>query len=130
MKWTRNHWRDASKAFTLVELLAAMAFMAIVIPVAVEGLRIASRAGEVGQRKAMAARVLDRKLNEYVVMNQRQSGGQKGTAQEGDLDFDWNIRVENWREDSMRLVTCEVTYPVQGKKYSISASTLVSNQTQ
>jgi prepilin-type N-terminal cleavage/methylation domain-containing protein len=122
--------RTPKRAFTLVELLAAMAFMAIVIPVAMEGLRIASRAGQVGQRKSMAARVGDRMLNEYVVMNQRQTGKQNGTAQEGPLEFRWNIRVENWREDSMRLVTCEVTYPVQGKNYSVTESTLVSLTTQ
>src|SRR6187401_1688498 len=41
-------------AFTLVEVLAALAFMAIVIPVAVDGLRVANLAGQVGQRKAVA----------------------------------------------------------------------------
>ena len=47
-------------AFTLAEVLAALLFMAIVIPVALEGLRIASLAGQVGERKAAAARVAER----------------------------------------------------------------------
>ncbi len=54
-------------AFTLAEVLAALTFMAIVIPVAIEGLRIANRAGVVAQRKTVAARVADSVLNEALV---------------------------------------------------------------
>jgi type II secretory pathway pseudopilin PulG len=117
-------------AFTLVELLAAMAFMAIVLPVAIEGLRIAHRAGEVGHRKAMAARAMDRLLNDYVVMNQRQSGASRGTTEEGNFQFEYNIKVENWREDTMRVVTCEVSYPVQGQNFYVRGSTLIEMQTR
>jgi prepilin-type N-terminal cleavage/methylation domain-containing protein len=117
-------------AFTLVELLAAMALMAIVMPVAIEGLRIAHRAGEVGHRKVMAARAMDRLLNEYVVMNQRQSGASSGTTEEGNFEFQYSIKVENWREDTMRVVTCEVTYPVQGQNFYVRGSTLIEMQTR
>ena len=44
-------------AFTLAEVLAALLFMAIVIPAAIEGLHIASLAGTVAARKGEAARV-------------------------------------------------------------------------
>src|SRR6266513_339917 len=54
-------------AFTLAEVLAALLFMAIVIPVAVQGLRIASRAGSVAERKSAAARVAEKILNENLV---------------------------------------------------------------
>jgi type II secretory pathway pseudopilin PulG len=124
MKLKRNQAR-ATNAFTLVELLAAMAFMAIVIPVAIDGLRIANRAGQVGQRKAMAARVADRVLNEYVVMSSSRGAAQRGTVNEGPFEFQWNIKVDNWREDTMRQVTCDVTYPVQGQSYHVTMSTLV-----
>jgi prepilin-type N-terminal cleavage/methylation domain-containing protein len=133
MKWTHNRYCNAAKGragFTLVELLAAMVFMAIVIPVAVKGLQIANRAGTVGQRKLVATRVLDTVLNEYVANSQNSSSAQRGVIREGATDFNWNIRVENWRGDSMRLVTAEVTYPVQGQQYSVSASTLIGLTTQ
>src|SRR5437870_12878248 len=97
-------------AFTLVELLAAMAFMAIVIPVVMQALSIANRAGQVAQRKAIAARVADRALSEYVANGQRSSGLQRGTLEEGPYEFRWNITIENWRVDSMHTVTPQVTY--------------------
>ena len=66
-----NHCRSA---FTLIEVLAALVFMAVVIPVAVEGLRVASRAGEVGRRKAVAGRIAESMLNELIVTGQLRSG--------------------------------------------------------
>src|SRR4029453_13242471 len=66
-------------AFTLAEVLAALAFIAIVIPVAVEGLRIANLAGQVSQRKAVAMRVAERVLNEMAVTGQMRSSAQNGS---------------------------------------------------
>jgi type II secretion system protein I len=112
-------------AFTLVELLAAMAFMAIVIPVIMHALAISNRAGQVAQRKAIAARIADRVLSEYVANGQQVRSAQKGVLEEGPYEFQWNISVQNWREDSMRLATAQVTYPVQGQQYSVEMSTLI-----
>src|SRR5258707_6509191 len=82
--------------FTLVEVLAALLFMAIVIPAAVEGLRIANRAGQVAIRKSVAARVAERVLNETIVISQGSQSTQSGTAQEGAMQYRWQMRNEAW----------------------------------
>jgi general secretion pathway protein I len=117
-------------AFTLVEVLAALAFMAIVIPVAVDGLRIANRAGQVGQRKAVAARIAERVLNEVVITGQFRSTTQNGTVQEGVQAYQWIMRSEPWPMDAMLLVTVQVNFPVQGREFDVRLSTLVDNSTQ
>ncbi len=114
-------------AFTLAEVLAALTFMAIVIPVAIEGLRIANRAGVVAQRKTIAARVADRVLNEALIGSQSQVGARNGVVQEGSIDYRWSIRSTTWPEDAMRLVTADVIFLVQGQEYDVQLSTLVSN---
>jgi len=112
--------------FTLAEVLAALLFMAIVIPVALQGLHIASRAGSVAERKAMAARLAETKLNELIVTGQWQSSAQKGTIEAGWQSFPWTVHSEPWVEDGvMRLVTVHVTVPVQGQDYDVAVSTLV-----
>lgn len=123
----RSAVRRAETAFTLAEVLAALAFMAIVVPVAVEGLRIANRAGQVAQRKDVASRIADRVLNEALVTGQMQSSARNGVAQEGFQEYRWSVRVEPWPEDTMRLVTVEVVYPVQGQEYDVHLSTLISS---
>jgi len=117
----------AKRAFTLAEVLAALAFMAIVIPVAIEGLRIANTAGLVGQRKGVAMRIAERVLNEAMVSSQSRSSGQGGVIQEGTQQYRWTLRTQPWSEDAMKKVTVQVIFPVQGAEYDVSLSTLVDN---
>lgn len=125
-----------ASAFTLAEVLAALLFLAIVIPTAVEALHIASLAGEVAARKAAAARVADRVLNESLVTTNWSSGSQSGTVTEGILDFRWKLTSQNWTGDqaqtaqTMQLLTAEVTYSAQGRDYSVKLSTLANAQAQ
>ncbi len=122
--------RRRRRAFTLAEMLAALLFLAIVIPTAVEALHVASLAGEVAVRKGAAVRVADRILNESLVTTNWSSGMQSGTVTEGVLDFKWKLTSTTWPEDSMQLLTAEVTYSAQGKDYSVKLSTLANAQTQ
>ena len=74
-------------AFTLVEVLAALLMMAIIVPVAIEGMSVASRVAVLGQRKAAAMRVGERVLSELLVETQIQQASSSGTAYEGDVQL-------------------------------------------
>lgn len=98
--------------------------MAIVIPVAMQGVSVASRAGILGQRKAQAARIAERVLEETIATSQLTSAASSGTVEEGDTSFPWTMSSETWTEDSMTKVTVSVSFVVQGNTYEVSASTL------
>ena len=121
---------NSRAGFTLAEVLAAMLFLAIVIPAAVEALHVASLAGEVAARKTVAARVADRILNESLVTTNWSGGAQSGTATEGALDFRWTLTRQDWPQNSMQLLTAEVKYQAQGKDYSVKLSTLANPPNQ
>jgi type II secretory pathway pseudopilin PulG len=155
---TRPISRGANGGFTLAEVLAALLFMAIVIPVSVQALRIASQAGEVGNRKTQAMRIAERLLNESISTTNLTQSGVNGTVIEGTREYTWHMRTEPWSQAGtnqlqtavsrggllggeqppvnqftanqvvMNLVTVEVLYPVQGQEYSVRLSTLVSSQ--
>jgi type II secretory pathway pseudopilin PulG len=117
--------RARTAAFTLAEVLAAMVFLAILIPVIAECLTIASRAGEVAERKTEAARVAERILNENIVTtNWNNQTSQSGTVSEGIREFDWTLNNEAWSQDPMRLLTVQVKYTVQGHEYNVQLSTI------
>jgi hypothetical protein len=105
--------------------------MAIVIPVALEGLSIASRAGEVAARKSDAALVADRILNESLVTTNWTQTVQSGTLRQGLRDFRWTLHNDPWtvdpRDNAMRLLTVDVAYTAQGKDYSVRLSTLANS---
>ncbi len=133
MRFTRTSWiaRAARRqaGFTLAEVLAALVFMAIVIPVAVQGLRIANLAGVVAQRKSTAALVADQVLNEVVVTGGWSEATQTGTIQQGPSEYRWQVRTEPWNQDSMRVVSVRVTFLAQGQEYDVQLSTLVDSTT-
>ena len=119
--------------FTLAEVLAALVFMAILIPVALEGLSIASRAGEIAARKSEAALVAERVLNESVVTTNWSATVQNGTLRQGIRDFRWTLRNDPWDKDpnqtAIRQLSVEVIFPAQGRDYSVRMSTLVDSST-
>jgi prepilin-type N-terminal cleavage/methylation domain-containing protein len=121
------------RAFTLIEVMAAMLFMAIVIPVAMQGLRLATLAGEVGQRKMIAARIANKILNELKVTNQLRNSGQSGVVQDSGLNFRWSVKNESWTSDplvQMTVATVTVSFTAQGKAYDVQLSTLQPPLTQ
>ena len=128
--------RARRAGFTLAEVMAALLFLAIVIPTAVEVLHIASLAGEVAARKSEAARVADRILSESVVTTNWSGAMQSGTVSEGILDFRWTLTSQLWSQNplpqaqsqssQMELLTAEVKFSAQGKDYSVKSSTLAN----
>ena len=129
MKFGTPTNKKLAAAFTLAEVLAALLFLAIVIPAVVETLHVASLAGEVAARKGAAARVADRVLNEGLVLTNWSNGSQNGTVTEGAQEFRWNLSSQNWPQDAMQLITAEVKYTAQGRDYSVKLSTLASMPT-
>ena len=114
-------------AFTLAEVLAAMLFLAIVVPAAIEAMHLASLAGEVGARKGAAARIADRVLNESLVMTNWNNGTQSGAVMEGGREYDWTLTSRAWPQDSaMQTVTVEVKFTAQGRDYSVKLDTLAA----
>ena len=62
------------------------------------------------------------------------TGTWQNSGQAGDFGlqwpgYRWTVKNEVWSQDTMRLVTIEVTYQVQGQDYSVRLSTLVPNTT-
>lgn len=126
---TSIHKRDVRNCggFTLAELLAALMFLAIVVPVSVGALRIASLAGEVAARKAVAARVAERVLNESLVMGDWNRSQQSGAITENGVEYRWTLLNERWPVDEMQLLTAEVSFNAQDREQSVRLSTLVNS---
>ncbi len=118
--------------FTLAEVLAALLLMAIVIPVALQGLQVASRAGEMAQRKMIATRIGNMEMNSLKVMNQLNGAG-TGVVQDHGITYRWSVKCQGWTEDpisQLSQATVTVTFPVQGRDFEVHLSTLIPAQQQ
>ncbi len=130
-------------AFTLVEILASLLFLAITVPAIVWALGVASRAAELTERGSLAGNLAQNKLNEMLVGNAWQNAAQPG----GDFDTDfslyrWQMTTQAWTgttantgttstnttgSGTMTELTVEVFYPVQGTDRSVRLTTLVGS---
>src|SRR5262249_820379 len=121
---TPRHSFARARGFTLAEVLAALLFMAIVIPVGMQAVSVASRAGILGQRKAAAMRIAERGLDETFATGTEPPGVTTGSTVDGDITYPWTIKIEPWTVDTMNVATVTVSFDVQGNTYDVSASTL------
>jgi hypothetical protein len=124
----------STAAFTLAEVLAALLFMGIVVPVAIEGLHVASLAGTVAERKGEAARVAQRILHDSLLTTNWLQTVQSGTTTEGQREFRWTLHNDAWNEDpnqnAIRQLSVEVVFTAQSRDYSVRMSTLVDSSAQ
>jgi prepilin-type N-terminal cleavage/methylation domain-containing protein len=114
------------RAFTLVEILAALLMMGIIIPVAMEGMSVASRVGVLGQRKAAAMRIAEQVLNTVIIEGNTTRASDSGTIDEGVFSYPWTLRSEPWTSEAMSQLTVTVSFTVQGNVYDVSATTLLA----
>jgi type II secretory pathway pseudopilin PulG len=108
----------------MAEVLAAMLLMAIVIPVAMNGVSSISRVGTLSQRKEQAMRIARRVLAEQLLTGAMVEQSSSGSISEGGTTFPYTVSSEPWSEDSMTVVTATVSFRVQEADFDVSLSTL------
>jgi prepilin-type N-terminal cleavage/methylation domain-containing protein len=114
---------ERRSGFTLAEVLAAMMFLAILVPVVVQGLSLASRAGAAASRETVALQLAENRLTELIA-----EGSWTGSAGEGDFGEDWAGYAWSMEQtpaviDDLVELTMHVDYRVQGRVHRVSLST-------
>jgi prepilin-type N-terminal cleavage/methylation domain-containing protein len=121
--------RRRPRGFTLVEALAALLLVAIVLPVVMRGVTVASRAAASARRNTEAASLAQSKLNELVATEQWRSGYLSGRFESGDgdraNDYTWTAEAVQWREPYTRQLAVRVGWVSQGLDQQITLTTVV-----
>lgn len=120
--------RRRRTGFTFPEVLAAMVFMAIVIPVAIQGIRIAGEAATVAERKIKAARLAESALNEYVVSGRNTTSSRLMNKNDPWRDYSVSLKTARWPVDDMALATATVSFNVRNKEYLVEVSRLIKEE--
>ena len=124
MRSAPHSTRRRRDGYTLAETLAALLFLAIVIPAVVEALHVAGRAGTASVRRAVAARIAERILTENTLQTNLNATAQSGTQVEGSVDYQWTLMRENWVLPALPQLTAEVRFLTQGQESSVRLTTL------
>ena len=125
--------RKRRAGFTFVEVLAAMLFLAIVVPAIVAALTLSNRASEMTDRGTTAGQLAENKLNEMRIGNAWQGAANTGGDCGADFPgYRWEMTQEPWTGDTAAAMTqlkVEVFFKTQGAEHSVALTTLVGTQT-
>ena len=102
-----------------------MLFVALVLPAAVYGIRLAGDAGTVSERKITAVQLGESKLSELAVTDEWRRGQDSGTFPEPWEDYEWRLVNEGWTEAGVTELRMEVTFTVRQRELQVRLTTLV-----
>ena len=114
-------------AFTLVEVLAALAFMGILVPVVVEALMVSNRAAIVAERSAVAAQLGENRIGELMLADAWSSAGSSGDFGAEWPGYRWELLKADWQTGAMTELTIKILFQVQGRDHTVQLSTLVNS---
>ena len=121
MKASRN-----TAAFTFVEILAALVFLGILMPVVVSALTFSNRAAVIAERSAAAVRLAENQLNEVLLDDAWSSAASRGEFGPEWPGYRWELTRGDWEAGPMTELTLDVFFPVQGTEHTVRLTTLVS----
>lgn len=119
--------RISNRGFTLVEILATFVLIAIILPVAMNGISMAAKLASQAKRRVEAATLAQQTLGELVLSGDYEDGDQEGEITEDNTEYAWALEVLDWEEeDSMQQLDLSVTWEdAAGYENTVVLSTLV-----
>jgi prepilin-type N-terminal cleavage/methylation domain-containing protein len=117
-----------AKGFTLVEVLAAVVFMAIVIPVAMHGVSLATSVAGSARRNAEAAELAQSKMSELQVTRGWQTGNLSGDFGEDHAEYRWMAELAPWEVGTLQQLHVHVLWNAAGREQQVTVTTLVDTE--
>ena len=127
LRWDRRR----SGGFTLIEVLATMVLMAIVLPVAMKAVSLATMTAGASRHRTEASALAEAKLSELIATSPWQASGTlAGNFGDDWPEYRWQAEVQQWVDSSMEELDVHVLWTSRGSEEFITVSTLVSYGTQ
>jgi prepilin-type N-terminal cleavage/methylation domain-containing protein len=118
--------RSGCSGFTLVELLVTVLLVALIVPVAMQGLSLAGKVASQATQKSEAIVLAERKMAELVLNDYWRNGDMAGDFGSDHLRYRWNAEVKTWTgEAALGQLDLWVTWESFGFERAVHLATLV-----
>ena len=117
-------------AFTLVEVVATLTLAAVILPVAMRGISLATAAAGQARRQMEAASLAEAKLAELRASGQWQGADRTGDCGPDWPDYRWTAEVSEWEGTSLHQVAVRVEWTARGTLRAVTLTTLVYGGSQ
>jgi type II secretory pathway pseudopilin PulG len=117
-------------AFTLVEVLTTIAFMAILLPTVMQGVSLCLRTADNARQRSQAASLCHGKLCELAAYGQQlQHVDLSGDFGEDWPEYRWEAAVGDWDGITLLQLEVSVIWTVSGEERKTTMTTLVYSPT-
>jgi general secretion pathway protein I len=120
-----NHLINRRRGFTLVEVLASVAILAIVVPFVMNGASLATSTASVARHQAEASTLGEAKLADMVVEDTWETEGTTGTFAPAYPQYRWTLQTQQRSEADVMELMLTVTWQERGRDQSLNLSTMV-----
>jgi len=114
-----------ARAFTLIEVLATLMLLAIVLPVVMRGISMATSAGSMAKQRSDAYGMCESKLNELLATGQYQNGNLTGDFSPDFPQYRWTANILDWTDPNVEQLDVHVLWTSRGADQDVFLSTLV-----
>jgi Tfp pilus assembly protein PilV len=128
----RSHFvrgRRARGAFTFVEVLAALVFLAVLLPAVMRAYSICTRASAAAERTTIATQLGENRLSELMVNDAWTAAERRGDFGDEWPGYRWELTQGSWEADAMVELTLDIFFQVQGQERGVRLSTLANEST-
>lgn len=115
----------AARAFTLIEVLATVLLLAIVLPVVMHGISLATSAASTSKHRGDAYGLCESKLNELLATGQWQYGNLSGDFSPDAPNYRWSAEVSDWTEPNVEQLDVHVKWNARNAEQVVTLSTLI-----
>ena len=113
--------------FTFVEVLAALVFLGILMPVVISALTVSNQAGVLANRSTSALQLAENQLHELLVTQTWNSGASRGDFGLAQPGYRWELQRRSWPlDEAVTELTITVFFQAQGNERQIALTTLAS----
>ena len=116
--------RRRAAGFTFVELLATIALLGIVMPVAMQTIALCTRLAGQSRQRMEAASLATVRMTELLAAGDWETGARSGEFTDWP-SYRWTVDVANWTESTVRQIDVTVHWQSQGRQRQYVLTTLV-----
>lgn len=115
----------ARGGFTLIEVLASLLLVALIVPVAMEGVSLAVGLAASAKQQREATTLAASKLAELTATGSWQQGNATGDFAPDWPGYHWDAVVSDWQDPLLRTVQVRVHWTARATERSVTVTTLV-----
>jgi len=119
-----GHHKGASDAFTLVEVLATLALLAIVLPSVMNAFSTCLNSARATRDRNVAVALAQSKLHELTLEDQSNRSLTDGDFGPAWPDYRWTATLSEW-DTVLQQIEVEVFWTHSGKEHRVDLATLV-----